>query len=218
MEDGSVRITGHLRQELSAFGPIAFSLVAPWAEYVVQTLEKEFNGKTALGTPLTQDNRKKGREPYRLKSEKQRNSPKIENRCIQCGKPATDDNLYCPDCYQDRQAELQPIFKLAGVNHLKSLREKGVSIAHGGEARRKRGETQKTRTQARKEWEKENHGLLEIEKERFIREIQPLLQGFSVREIVRVCHCSLRYASLMKKGKYIPHPAYYKDLEELIKQ
>ncbi len=27
-------------------------------------------------------------------------------------RPAID--MYCPDCYQDRQAELQPIFNLAG--------------------------------------------------------------------------------------------------------
>jgi hypothetical protein len=181
-------------------------------------LEKEFNGKTALGTPLTQDNRKKGREPYRLKTEKQRNSPKIENRCIQCGKPALDDNLYCPDCYRDRQAELLPLFTSAGVNHLRNLREKGISVAHGGEAARKRGETQKIRNEARNKWEEAHPGLLYEEKKRFIREIQPVLKSFSIREIARACNCSFRYASLIREGNNVPHPVFYKDLEELIIQ
>jgi CRISPR-associated endonuclease Cas1 len=216
MQDGSVRMAGNLRQELSAFGPIAFSFVAPWAEYVVQTLEKEFTGKSLMGTPLTQGNRKNGRKPYRLREHKLSIKPNTENRCIQCGKSAPGDNLYCPDCYQDRQAELRPTFISAGVNHLKGLREKGISIAHGGEAGRKRGETQKERRRDRIGWERANPGLLEIEKVRFIHEIQPLLQTFSVREIGKACSCSLRYASLIRSGKNIPHPIFYQDLEKLI--
>jgi len=90
--------------------------------------------------------------------------------------------------------------------------------AHGGEVGRKRSESQKSRGAARKEWEEANPGCLEEEKERFIRDIQPLLQAFSVREIVKACKCSPCYASLMKNGKYVPPPAFYKDLEKLIIQ
>ncbi len=146
------------------------------------------------------------------------NIPKIENRCIQRGKPASDDNLHCPDYYHDRQAEIQAVFTSVGVNHLQSLREKGISIAPGGETGRKRGETQKTRIQAQQEWEKANPGRLEEEGECFIREIQPLLNAFSVREIKKACDCSLRYASIIKKGKYVPHLAFFEELEKAIKQ
>jgi hypothetical protein len=55
---------------------------------------------------------------------------------------------------------------------------------------------------------------MEKEKECFIQEIQSLIYVFSVIEIVKACHCSLRYASLIKKGKYVPHPVFYKDLEK----
>jgi len=50
---------------------------------------------------------------------------------------------------------------------------------------------------------------MEKVKERFIREIQPLLHAFSAREIVKVCNCSHRYAAFMKKRKKVSHPAFF---------
>jgi CRISPR-associated endonuclease Cas1 len=216
MQDGSVRMAGHLRQELSEFGPVAFSLVAPWAEYVVHTLEKENKGKVTLGTPLTQDNRKRGRDRYRVKTRNNGKTPKVENRCIECGKPAAGKNLRCPDCAGERQTEIIASFTELGPKHLQELRENGVSPAHGGEAALKRGERQKARFAARKEWEQANPGHLDEEKERFVKEIQPKLQAFTVTEIEKACQCSLRYASLIKKGERVPHPVFYDDLEKLI--
>jgi hypothetical protein len=54
--------------------------------------------------------------------------------------------------------------------------------------------------------------------ERFTREIQPVLQAFTVSEIAKACACSPHYASLMKKGERVPHPVFYEDLEKLIYQ
>jgi hypothetical protein len=106
----------------------------------------------------------------------------------------------------------------AGIDYLQGLREKGISPSHGGEARPKRGKSQKSRSAARKEWNEANPGRLEEEKERFIKEIQPMLQAFTITKIMRICHCSPTYASLIKNGRYIPHPAFYSDLEKVIKQ
>ncbi len=218
MTDGSVRLGGDIRRELSVYGPIAFSQVAPWAEYFVHTLEKEFKGKATFGTPLTQNHRKKGRDPYRVNTPKRTIPPKVENHCIQCGKPALEDNLYCADCFPDRREEIIANFSEAGINQLKQLRKKGITPAHGGTAAEKRGITQSARIAARKEWEKANPGRLEEEKQRFLREIHPLLQDFTVTQLAKVCHCSLRYASKIKNNKQVPHPAFYEKLITAINQ
>ena len=101
------------------------------------------------------------------------------------------------------------------ISYRQGLKDKGVSHSHDGEAARKRGESQRGRAHARKEWEEANPGRVEEEKKRFVQEIQPLLQVFTITRIMKVCHCSPSYASLMKKGKYVPRPAFYKDLEKM---
>jgi hypothetical protein len=51
---------------------------------------------------------------------------------------------------------------------------------------------------------------MEKEKERFNKEIQPLFRASSIREIEKACHCSLGYASLIKKGNNVPRPVFLK--------
>ena len=63
------------------------------------------------------------------------------------------------------------------------------------------------RAAERAEWEK--LGLdVEAEKDRFVREIHPGLQAFSILEIVKATGFSPRYASLVKRGLYVPHPVH----------
>ena len=49
-----------------------------------------------------------------------------------------------------------------------------------------------------------------------IWEIQSFLHAFTIRKIVKACYCPLRYASLIKKGKYVPHPVFIEELEKAI--
>jgi hypothetical protein len=57
----------------------------------------------------------------------------------------------------------------------------------------------------RAEWEKQ--GLdLEEEKKRFVRDILPRLRDLSIMDIVKATGFSPRYALLVKKGLYVPHP------------
>jgi hypothetical protein len=71
------------------------------------------------------------------------------------------------------------------------------------------------RAAERAEWEK--HGLdLEEEKEGFVRDILPRLRDFSIMEIVKATGFSPRYASLVKRGLYVPHPVHYEGLSSLV--
>jgi hypothetical protein len=71
------------------------------------------------------------------------------------------------------------------------------------------------RAAERAEWEK--HGLdLEEEKEGFVRDILPRLRDFSIMEIVKATGFSPRYASLVKRGLYVPHPVHNEALARLL--
>jgi hypothetical protein len=71
------------------------------------------------------------------------------------------------------------------------------------------------RAAERAEWEKQ--GLdLEEERERFVRGILPRLRDLSIMDIVKATGFSPRYASLVKRGLYVPHPVHYKALSNLV--
>jgi len=94
-------------------------------------------------------------------------------------------------------------------------RSAGADPAHGGGAGRKRGMSNARRAAERAEWEKQ--GLdLEEEKERFVRDILPRLRDLSMMEIVKATGFSPRYASLVKRGFYVPHPVHNEALAHLV--
>jgi len=50
---------------------------------------------------------------------------------------------------------------------------------------------------------------VEDQKERFRRDILPLLQGLPLGHIMKATGFSRRYASLARRGLYTPHPVHY---------
>ena len=86
--------------------------------------------------------------------------------------------------------------------------------SHGGAAKAKRVASQQKRREERTAWEAE-HGDGQEERERFVREIQPKLAGVFSR-ICEATGFSPRYASLIRSGKYVPHPVHYKPLSLLM--
>jgi transcriptional regulator with XRE-family HTH domain len=49
----------------------------------------------------------------------------------------------------------------------------------------------------------------------FRREILPLLRTIPIRRIAREVGISLRYASLIRRGEYVPHPRWWEALQAL---
>jgi hypothetical protein len=49
----------------------------------------------------------------------------------------------------------------------------------------------------------------------FRREILPLLRTIPIRRIAREVGISLRYASLIRRGEYVPHPRWWEKLRVL---
>ena len=67
---------------------------------------------------------------------------------------------------------------------------------------------------ARAEWDAAHADSKEL-KEWFARDVVPLLANLSIAKIMKVTGFSPWYASLVRKGKYMPHPVHYSTLARL---
>jgi len=57
---------------------------------------------------------------------------------------------------------------------------------------------------------------LDAERERFLREILRRLAGVKLSQIQNAIGCSVRYASLIRRGERLPHPMHFKALAALV--
>jgi transcriptional regulator with XRE-family HTH domain len=87
-----------------------------------------------------------------------------------------------------------------------------VDPSHGGEAARRRGEKMRQRMSEVQAWEAQHP---RPDPEVFRREILPLLRTIPIRRIAREVGISLRYASLIRRGEYVPHPRWWEALRRL---
>ncbi|GBD30064.1 hypothetical protein HRbin32_01160 [bacterium HR32] len=108
----------------------------------------------------------------------------------------------CPACaVPDRTERIVQ----AGIRVFEARRETGVDPSHGGEAARRRCEKMRQRMNEIRAWEAQQPRPYP---EVFRREILPLLRTIPIRRIAREVGISLRYASLIRRGEYVPHPRY----------
>lgn len=107
------------------------------------------------------------------------------------------------------------MFAMSGPEALAKHRAQGNDPAHGGKAKDRRAASQSKRARERAEWEA-IHGDGQAEREHFIREIQPNLARIPLRQISGATGLSLRYASLIRSGKFVPHPTHYEKLIQLL--
>jgi transcriptional regulator with XRE-family HTH domain len=115
----------------------------------------------------------------------------------------------CPACTElDRTERIVQ----AGIRVFEARRETGVDPSHGGEAARRRGEKMRQRMSEVQAWEAQH---LRPDPEVFRREILPLLRTVPIRRIAREVGISLRYASLIRRGEYVPHPRWWEKLRAL---
>jgi hypothetical protein len=204
--------------------------VAPVTEWVAVTLNRGYTHNKPpkkgiesleIATPLTESNRSAGRDPYRRKDSKQNNIPKLSIKtCRECGNEVLrKDREFCSRECWERYNDDVVLSRLAdaGAKSFAKLHASGKDPSHGGEAARKRGRTNARRAREREEWIRLNSNVdVEAEKQRFDSEILPRLKNVPVRKIVKTTGLSIRYASMIRRGLYTPHPMHYQKLEELI--
>jgi hypothetical protein len=156
--------------------------------------------------------------PLAFTSHRRTRSPR--RACLECGQILKGRRRrFCSDeCRLDHRREVQiPMSAMSGPEALAKRRAQANDPAHGGKAKDKRAASQSKRARERAEWEA-THGDGQAEREHFIGEIQPKLAGISLRRIAEATGFSLRYASLVRDGEYVPHPVHYRALTDLVER
>jgi hypothetical protein len=227
--DGTVRLSSRLTSALAETAPAWAMAVGPVAEKVAIALlggKGQLWGiglrKGVLPTPLTQGNRSAGRVNHRTtqrsvlsaKSE----APGHLRLCRECGsRLPKGKRVFCsPECSATHDRDVHASkFARSGMKALAQMRLDGRDPSHGGEVGRKRGASNARRARERSQW-KELGLDVEQEKERFKRDLLPLLQGIRLSRIMKATGFSRRYASLARRGLYTPHPVHYDALAVLV--
>jgi len=226
--DGRVRLTAPLARELAeAVQPVARQSVAPIAEHLARTLAVNVGGPRSqmskLSTNLSGDARSKGRDGVRKGSRKVPDSSGRISRtllppaCRRCGSVLEDAadrrRQLCDECLRAHKSDALAVASSREASRLADLRAEGMDPAHGGEAKRKRSESNRARMREAKQFERENGPLPDPEV--FVRDILPGLQSVPVRKMAEATGLTRAYWGMVRRGLYVPHPRHWGALRRL---
>lgn len=135
----------------------------------------------------------------------------LVHRCKYCGAPMrkgrtkNEQRFVCPDCNEIQKHEALTKGNAPGfcwtepalAKHSKTMQARHLDMAQW-EAQFPKDELPE---------------VIQKERQRFLVEIFPRLQSIKVYQIAQKVGISPRYASLVKKGLYVPHPCLYPKLE-----
>lgn len=194
------RMCTHLGGTASAWG----KLVAPWAEYVAQTLwASATSGRTRnsiLPTRLTQQRRTEAKGRVWMAAVE---PPRADHFCRGCGKTIPNGRSNCAVCSVDGATE-----------RLASAAKLGRVAAQRPEARAKHVASRKRNAQAQSAWDESSQPAW-LTSELFSRKIQPRLTNVPPSVIRSRIGVSRWYAGRIRKG-YCPHPRHWRALAELL--
>ncbi|MGA2111724.1 MAG: CRISPR-associated endonuclease Cas1 [Anaerolineales bacterium] len=213
---GQIMLTKPLAHELTGTLPL-------WARAIAPIVERAANRLLSSSAPtrLTQAHRSRrgldfAHGPLRKALSRVKSPP---SSCRECGIAIPSPKRFCsPECLNRFNENVQlPKFTKAGPATLRNLRSENRDPAHGGNAAKRRSETNRHRFRVRKVWD-DAHSPAERnrEREQFKRDILPALALLPIRQISKATGLSLRYASLIRKGACIPSPVHYPALRKLV--
>lgn len=241
--DGVCRVTVALTPTLAETAPRWAKALAPVAERVAQLLydgryvaaplpaglvvssdAAERQERTtcalrkgrALPTPLTEENRSRGRDGVRRAPERpaQENDAALFPACRGCGLRLREHGRrYCDECLPEQRAESIATFSTAGPAALAARRTAGDDPAHTADANRKRGERNANHWAEVERWEQAHQGP--TDGQTFTRDVLPRLQGVPLSALTQATGLSLRYCSLIRRGACVPHPRHWETLQKL---
>ncbi len=218
---GTCRVLSPTTHLLAETAPGWAHALAPVAEGVARMLLYGFRDRAGRKahvppTPLTQANRSAGRASVRRRKKRRalESLVKLPQACRMCGTLLPDAaSLYCDDCHRDRRKELAAHYTAAGLEVLADLRSKGVDPAHGGDAALKRGARNARHVREAAQWNRARGGNSSLAD--FIRYILPRLQVIPLSAISKATGLSRGYASMIRRGLYVPHPRHWESLKGL---
>jgi CRISPR-associated endonuclease Cas1 len=201
--DGNCRLMGSFAVRLSETATVWAQAVAPIAERVAKilssTIEKP-RRQRRQPTTLTQSNRRavKGSLPA---------AP------IQPPRPAS----FCRDCgveISPRRTLCAPCANVQTTAGLITAARQGRIAAQSDQAQKRRAETQRRHRSAKAGW-KDSDLPAWLDRNFYIREIQPRLKGLTLSVLASKLDISIPYAVDIRRGRRVPHPRHWQTLAQL---
>jgi len=209
---GICRVLAPLTHELATAGPGFAREVSRSTE----TVAKMLVGKRgiAVPTPLTEDNRSAGRDGIRRSERRARSTPMdVSEACLSCGLALVGSGRsYCDDCLGDRRHEVLATFSSSGPEALARMRRHGEDPMSKPDVKNRLAQANARRRREAAEWDA---GHERPDPEIFRREILPGLAGVPIGVLMRATGLSKRYAWLIRRGGYVPHPRWWPTLRKL---
>jgi len=202
--DGNCRLMGSFASRLAESSPTWGRAVAPFAEWIAQTLWST-RSKSAraegLATRLTQRNRCQTKGGMGVLSSKAQVRPPAV--CHQCGVAIKSGRNYCPSCAVSYSREgLMKAAKLGRIS------------GHSPEACARQAEKQHRHAAAVRAWNPADKPTW-LTEEICRTKIQPRLLGITVSAIASALGISGPYAAEIRAGRYLPHPRHWQALARL---
>jgi hypothetical protein len=93
--------------------------------------------------------------------------------------------------------------------------EQGRIAAQSDQAQKRRAETQRRQRSAKAVW-KDSDLPAWLDKEFYLRQIQPQLKGLTLSVLAAKLDISIPYAVDVRRGRRVPHPRHWQTLAELV--
>jgi len=203
--DGSCRLMGSFAIRLSETAPTWANAVAPVAERIARILwstTKKPPRNELPPTRLTQDHR---REAMGLPLvARQVSPPRPESFCKNCGVEIGKGRTYCAPC----------AIELSSAGLIKAAKQ-GRIAAQSDQAQELRAETQRQHARAKAGWNPSDLPAW-LNKNTYIREIQPQLKKITLSTLASTLGISIPYAVDVRKGRRVPHPRHWKTLARIV--
>ena len=203
--DGNARLMASLTEKLSETVPTWGRAVAPFAEWVAQTLwnfrRTPENKDHSLPTRLTQRRRSEAKGMYLSRPNP---APRPGRNCHGCGRLLKSRNKHCAACASSESS----------IN-MREAAKLGRIATHSVEAEALRASTQRQHASAISAWEPLRHPQWVTERV-YLTRVQPALRGFTVSAIASALGISLPYATQIRQGRRRPHPRHWLALAELV--
>jgi CRISPR-associated endonuclease Cas1 len=205
-ETGNCRIRSQLCAHLAQTATFWGTLVAPWAEWVAETLwsssHKPASTDRRLPTNLTQRHRSEGRGNEFVLHLNVPSHP--SNICSSCG-GVTKRGRHCPKC--GRQISREKLVELAKQGRV-------AALSSGAQA--KRSETQRRHEAAKRVWRTTTQ-ISWPDNKLYLEQIWPRLANASISTLASTLGVCESYAADIRKGRHIPHPRHWALLAQLVR-
>jgi CRISPR-associated endonuclease Cas1 len=203
--DGNCRLMATLVERLSETASTWGRVVAPFAEWIAQTLWTSVRKPTCsyrnTPTPLTQRRRTEGRGKKFVLDLKAASHP--SNVCAGCS-ATTRIGSNCPKC--GRVISGEKLTELAKI---------GRVAAQTPEAQKRRSETQRRHEAEKRAW----HSSLKpawLNEGAYLGKIQPRLAAVTISALSSALGVSESYAADIRAGRRQPHPRHWQSLAQLV--